>query len=122
VRFRLGRGFERRQVVGPKPIKEIAHHAQPISAHTEEVARSLPACGYQACAMEYVQVVGNGLLGHREGQGNVADGAWLITNDGEDAAAVRVGEGAQGEIDGGPAHPLFKHTLVQVSTGSSTCP
>src|SRR5207244_4520669 len=94
----------------------------------EQVTGTLVAFGDQAGAAQDAQVKRDGLLGHGDLFGNLADGAGPIADQRQDAAAVTVGERAQRRVHrfvnlgGGRASPhdtLFKLTLVQMSTSSS---
>jgi hypothetical protein len=98
--FGLGSVFQGTQMAGPETVEEIAHGLQSACAHDEQVARSLVSLGDEASPAQHAQVKRDRLLGQRDLLGDLSDGAGLVAHDGEDAAAVGVGQGAQCHVEG----------------------
>src|SRR5258708_722149 len=108
------------EMARPEAVEEVAHSLQTVGAHDEEVARPLVVLGDQTGAAQHAQVKRNRLLRHGDLFGDVADGARFVAHQVEDAAAVGVGQGTQGDVEGvwrgGTGHRRIQtHTCTSVN-------
>src|SRR5262249_46685785 len=100
VRFGFGGGFQSAQMAGPEPVEKVAYGEQAVRPHDVQVAGALAPLGDEAGAAQDLEVERDGLLRQGDVLGDVADGPRLIADGGQDAAAVGVGERAEGGVDG----------------------
>jgi hypothetical protein len=91
--------FQRNEMAWPKSVEEVAHGAQSVGAHHEQVASAIVPFGDQTGSAQDVEVVRDGLLRHGDLVSNLADGARGVAHGGQDAATIGIGEGVQGGID-----------------------
>jgi hypothetical protein len=91
--------LQRRQVSWPKPIEELSYSTQSVGAHEKHVPGAFAPFGDQARAPQHAQVMGNGLLGHRDLLGDFPDRTGLVANQREDPPAVAVSQGPQYRVD-----------------------
>src|SRR5438132_1324922 len=98
-RFGLGCLLQRGQVGGPEPSQELLHREQSVGAHDEQVTGTLVPFGDQARAAQDSQMKRDGLLGHGDLFGNLADGAGPIADQCQDAPAVTVSQRPQRRVN-----------------------
>ena len=87
--------FEAFEARGPQLGEQLADRLEPLGAYRIQAPLTLRADGHEACILEHLQVLGDGLLADVEARGDLVDRVRVVADEHEDRYSARLGERSQ---------------------------